>query len=334
MTAAGFNWATTCAAIRAGLSGVREDNLWDPTAGARMNVGRPRTHQWWEGPDMLAELATPTILECLAAANSADTEVPIFVLLPPPDRPLRPPDLEQIVHHGIERRLGRALPPGSLLIPEGATGLFTAHERARRLIAGGQASEVVVVAAESFLRQPLAEFYIEHDRLLTADNSDGFIPGEAAAAILLARPQRRAERDVLIAGWGQGHEAGGILNDEPLSGHGLTRALRSALSVAGRRFDETNYWLTDQNGEAYRFKESTLAQIRLERRSVPATRPFPIWHPIEYLGEIGTAIGPTLLGLALFAHRHRFAPGMLGLMHVTEDMGQRSAFVLHCTEAT
>ena len=25
----------------------------------------------------------------------------------------------------------------------------------------------------------------------------------------------------------------------------------------------------------------------------------PIWHPIEYIGEVGSAIGPLLLGLAL-----------------------------------
>jgi 3-oxoacyl-[acyl-carrier-protein] synthase-1 len=68
--------------------------------------------------------------------------------------------------------------------------------------------------------------------------------------------------------------------------------------------------------------------MRLERRNTPADPPFQIWHPIEYLGEIGTAIGPCLLGLGLAAARSGYAPGPLALMSVGEEDGRRAAFVL------
>src|SRR5260370_29849412 len=103
VTAAGFNSRSTCAAIRAGVSGVGKDNIWDPSAGENMSVGRPHTPQWWEGPDMLAELAAPAISECLAALPKGieRKNIPILIILSPADRPCREPELEQTVIAGI-----------------------------------------------------------------------------------------------------------------------------------------------------------------------------------------------------------------------------------------
>src|SRR4051812_43212026 len=93
VTAAGFNSASSCAAIRAGVSGVRKDTFWDLGSGESINVGRPRTPQWWNGPDMLGELAAPAVAECLAVLprREVETGVPILVLLSPLDRPHREP---------------------------------------------------------------------------------------------------------------------------------------------------------------------------------------------------------------------------------------------------
>ena len=104
------------------------------------------------------------------------------------------------------------------------------------------------------------------------------------------------------------------------SGQALARA---ELSMA-----DTHYWLTDQNAEHYKAKECTIAQIRLERRDRAADPPFRLWNPIEFLGDIGSAIGPCLMGLALGAAQGGYAPGPLALMSVGDDAGQRAAFVL------
>ena len=127
---------------------------------------------------------------------------------------------------------------------------------------------------------------------------------------------------------GKGHENGIINSDTPPKGDGLTQALSQALKQAGLSMAETIYWLTDQNAEHYKAKECTIAQIRLERRDEPAPRPYEIWHPIEFFGEIGSAIAPCLLGLGLAAAKGGYAPGPIALMSVGEDNGERAALVL------
>jgi 3-oxoacyl-[acyl-carrier-protein] synthase-1 len=328
VTAVGFNSRATCAAIRAGVSGVQKDNIWDPIAGEYISVGRPRTPQWWEGADMLAELAAPAITECLGALpqGTSQESVPIFVLLSPPDRPCREPELGKVVLDGLHHRLrstGRITVYGL-----GRTGILPALREADKLFSQRTATHAIVVGVDTFLRQSVAEAYMEQRRVLTASNSNGFIPGEAACAVLLAPPSDKGDPELRIIACGEGRETGTITSENPLTGNGITQALREALRDARIKMADAHYWLTDQNAEHYKAKECTLAQIRLERRDKPAVVPFQIWHPIEFLGEIGSAIGPCLLGVGLSAAKGQHAPGPVALMSVSEDNGERAAFVL------
>jgi 3-oxoacyl-[acyl-carrier-protein] synthase-1 len=330
VTAAGFNAPATCAAIRAGISGIRQDNIWDWTCGDYMGVGRPHTPQWWEGPDMLAELAAPAIMECLyALPQKTDLQqVPILVLLSSKNRPHREPDLDYIVSEQLEQRLPFKPSSDLKLLNYGRSGIIPALQECSHIFAERLATHVVVVGVDTFLRQRVVDEYASQRRVLTSNNSNGFIPGEAACAVLIAPPSQRGDTNLRIIGWGQGREKGTIESDTPLTGDGLTHALRDALKRAGLVMSETDYWLTDQNAEHYKAKECTIAQIRLERRDEPALVRYQIWHPIEYLGEIGSAIAPCLLGLSLAAAKGKYAPGPLALLHVGEDNGERAALVL------
>ena len=124
VTALGFNSKASCAAIRAGISGIAEDNIWDPTAGKFIGVGRPDMPQWWEGPDMLAELAAPAVLECLAALPKKIRQemVPVFILLSAEDRPYREANLDNTVLDELQRRLQFDLAIGSGVY-RGRTGI-------------------------------------------------------------------------------------------------------------------------------------------------------------------------------------------------------------------
>ena len=330
VTAVGFNSASSCAAIRAGVSGVKEANLWDASTGEYIQAGRPETLQWWEGADMLAELSAPAIVECLSSLpkDVAPYTVPIFVLLSPTDRPLREDNLEYIVLNELEHRLNYKLMTGSSAYSSGRTGIIAALETASDLLTRKVSTHAVVVGVDTFLRQKVVETYLHQRRVLTADNSNGFIPGEAACAVLLAPSGSSNEGELRIIGWGKGHESGTIDSDTPPKGDGLTKAIRQALKLSGINMADTDYWLTDQNAEHHKVKECTIAKIRLERRDEPAPKPYEIWHPIEFLGEIGSAIAPCLLGLGLTAAQKGYAPGPLALMSVGEDNGERAALVL------
>lgn len=329
VTAVGLNAEASCAALRAGISGIARDNIWDMSSGEYLNVGRVHIKQWWEGPDMLAELAAPALLECLAALpRDIDREkVPIYLLLPPKDRPFREPDLEMIVLEELERRLGFNLPNGSAAYA-GRTSILAALSQAKQRFKRGEATHAAIVGVDSLLRRGVVDSYIEQRRVLTEKNSNGFIPGEAACAVLVSRSGAKSAGELRIEGLGVGHEPAAVEAELPFKGDGLTAALHQALSAAGMTMAQTHYWLTDQNAEHDKAKECSVAQIRLERRLKPTVRPYQIWHPIEYLGEIGSAIGPCLLGFGLAAAKKGYAPGPLALMHVGEDDGKRAALVL------
>lgn len=291
---------------------------------------------------MLPELLAPAVFECQEKALNLKLrrgpvrleDIPILTLVAPRDRPHRAPDLEVRVASGLAHKLGRALPRGSEVIAQGRTGILAALDVARKHLEGRQAPLVIIAGVESFLRQVLVAHYIEQERLLCGTNSNGFIPGEAACAVVVGRAEDFSGPRLLISGVGTGQEPGqaGGTAASPVMGEGLTRALRTALSEAGLEYHQINTSISDLNGERFKFKERTIAAGRLDRLppSGHSTRPLGYmaeWHPIEYLGEIGAAIFPCLLGWAFEAGRTGYALGKEMLLFAGEDQGDRVAMV-------
>ena len=83
--------------------------------------------------------------------------------------------------------------------------------------------------------------------------------------------------------------------------------------------------MTDLNGEHYKFKEASFPIGRLlKSRKEPG---IDLRHPIEYLGEIGAAIGPCMLATALDAGMKGYAQGPTVLCHCSNDEGARVVVV-------
>ena len=55
---------------------------------------------------------------------------------------------------------------------------------------------------------------------------------------------------------------------------------------------------------------------------------FDIWLPVDCIGEVGAAIVPVILGMALAAAKKGYAPGNGVLCHFGNDDGQRAAMFL------
>ena len=89
--------------------------------------------------------------------------------------------------------------------------------------------------------------------------------------------------------------------------------------------DDLQYRITDLNGEHYKFKEMALAMMRFPYK--PKPRLFDLWHPIEYVGEVGAAIGPIVLAIALDAGRKNYGVGPSVLCTFGNDDGARAAIV-------
>jgi 3-oxoacyl-[acyl-carrier-protein] synthase-1 len=290
---------------------------------------------------MVAELATPVVLECLrsAAAFVGDRakvieSIPIVLLLSPAWRPHRWPDLDQRVMKDLARNLGRTLPSGSGVIAGGRTGIVAALEFVASLVSKNAAGLCIVIGVESFLRQPIVMHYLKEGRVLCGVNSNGFIPGEAACGVLIGRTGATDGPRLEIRGVGIGMEPSGAGGDRArtVTGDGLTAAIRAALTEAQVEHYDVAFALSDLNGERFKFKESIIARARLDRmppegRSRRPAGYLELWHPIENLGEIGAAIFPCLMGWAFEAGRKDYAPSTTAVLHASEDDGTRAALV-------
>jgi len=327
VTALGYNAPSTLAALRAGISAVQATRWVDRPHGAPLRGARVALPHWWEGTGKLADLVAPAILECLQAQPGlAPARVPILLGVSHAGRAGRPADLDATLLQAVHERLGRAVHPASRLHAGDQMGCMQALLEASRLLDDGSADGVVVAGVDSFLDEPMLRAYEQRRRLLTRDNFNGFLPGEAGCAVLLARGAPPDAQALQITGWGTAHETATIEDTQPLRGRGLTAAIRQALAGAGVDLSDIAWRITDASGEHYKFKEAMLASVRLDRG--PREGALDLWHPIEYLGEIGAAILPCLLAWARHALHHGYAPGPRALCHVGSDDGGRAALVL------
>lgn len=327
VTSGGFSTVACLAAIRAGIRTVKVTNIWDAESGTYLAAGRVALPQWWTGIGKLADLAAVAIHECLAAATGLKpSEVPVLLGIASIDRPYRVPGMDAELLGEVEHRLGFNLHPASQLVPRGhaslAVGIYQAHE----LISARKAPGVVVAGVDSLLQDELTDFYLAQRRLLTPMNSNGFSVGEAGSAVLIEPVSGAGANGVHVLGIGVAREEATIMSDKPLRGEGLTRAIRDALKEAGLTIQEVDYRICDLNGEHYKFKEMALAMGRFPRRPTP--RQLELWHPIEYVGDVGAAIGPMVIAVALDAARHDYAVGSTVLCTLSNDEGERAAIVL------
>lgn len=326
VTAVGFNAPASLAAIRAGISCINETNLWDAESGEYLSAGRVLLPHWWIGLGKLAELVAPAIHECLVAARPVPAEeIPVLLGVAAPDRPHRWENLDEQILDEVQHRLGFKLHPESRVIPRGRISGVVGLQLAAALIENLKLKYCIVAGVDSFVRQDVVEYYLDKKRILTPINSNGFIPGEAGCAVLVGSAGNHDTGELLILGMGLALEKATIESEEPLQGIGMTQAIRQAFSQAKLTIDDTAYRITDLNGEHYKFKEASFAANRFLKK--PREILFDIWHPIEYIGEIGAAIVPCTLAMAHHAGQKEYNPGFRALLHFSNDNQERAVIV-------
>lgn len=321
-TSVGLSAPASCAAIRAKLTNPCETRFLD-SGGEWIRGHRVPLEQPWGGRTKLRKMATRAIRECLAANPRASwPEIPLLLCVAERERPGRMEGLEEPLFAEICTELGVQFSDQSQVIPRGRVSVGVALLRARRLLAEGRAKSVLIAATDSLLSWPTISAYEQADRLLTSVNSNGFLPGEGAGAILLGRSAAGAA--LFCAGLGFGQEPAPIASDAPLRADGLTQAIRSALTDAECRMHEIDLRIADVSGEHYYFKEASLAMSRLLRER---KEEFPIWHHAECIGECGAASGIVSCIVACFACAKGYTPGPRILCHAATDGAERAAAI-------
>jgi 3-oxoacyl-[acyl-carrier-protein] synthase I len=323
MTGVGLTAGASCAAIRAGIDRFQETRFIGPDGEWIIGCEVP-LEQPWRGIAKLARLLAGPLRECLDQLDGVAPEsVPVLLCVAEEDRPGRLDGLGNPLFFQACELLGVRFHAASSVFPSGRVAGAAALHRASRLIHEDGFGHVIVAGVDTFLVAGTLRGYGEQDRLLTAAAMNGFIPGEAGAALLVAAAERAD--GLLCQGIGFAIEPANIASEEPLRADGLTAAIRDALAMTGLRLGELDYRITDINGEQYAFKEAALAEGRLLREHKES---FDLQHPADCIGEVGAAALPCMLGAALHAARKGYAPGPRILAHLANDDGRRAALVL------
>jgi 3-oxoacyl-[acyl-carrier-protein] synthase-1 len=299
VNAVGLSAPAACAAIRAKLTNPSPTAFKDRTGEWIMSHTTPLEVEL-RGIDKLARMAAMAIEEAMTHVPRDEwTKIPLLLCVAESSRAGRTASLDESLFERIMAELsGVSFAASSAVVPDGRVGVGVALLRARALIYESNAPAVLVVGVDSLLSWPVLKPLEVQSRLLTQGNSNGFIPGDAAAAILVSRPSEKPQ--LSIDGLGFATEPATIETEEPLRGDGMARAMKAALADAGREMHHIDFRIADISGEQYYFKEAALALARVLR---VRKEEVDLWHPAESIGEIGSAIGPTMLAFADAAAR-------------------------------
>lgn len=327
VTSVGLDAAASCAAFRAKLTNPTETRFID-SGGEWIMAHQVPLVQPWRGITKLAKMAAMAIDEALEGVPRNEWgRLPLILCVAETERPGRVAGLDNELFLRIQEELGIAFSSGSVILAQGRVGVAVAFAQARALMGSANVPRVLVAAADSLLPWPTLGHYDRQDRLLTGNNSNGFMPGEAAGALLVGKSEGRAG-ELLCTGIGLSRETASIDSGEPLRAEGLMQAIKAALADAGCEMHHMDFRITDNAGEQYYFKEAALAYSRTQRVRKDE---FDIWHPAECTGEIGAASGATIVATAKAACDKQYACGPNILVHLANDGGQRAALCLQYT---
>lgn len=324
---------SSAAAVRAGISGFGQHPYMIDTAGEPMRVARA---EWLDidlaGGDRFEALLVPAIdqaLEPMNALSSTALNTALALALPSP-RPGLPeklqPDLMARLATRYRGRFGAAA-----AFPSGhAAGLF-ALDAAFRKIGQGGLDACVVAGVDSYLEPETLEWLEGCDQLHGAgplNNAWGFIPGEAAGAVLLMRGDLAAELNLAplaaILGTGVAYETKRIKTETVCIGEGLTAAFRAALAAIPSGMKVSDIYC-DMNGEPYRADEFGFTALRTKEHFESAS---DFVAPADCWGDVSAAGAVLHLTLACSAGTKGYANGSLAFAWASSEGGGRATALL------
>jgi 3-oxoacyl-[acyl-carrier-protein] synthase I len=308
-------------ALRAGVDHFQSSHFFDkhrePLRAAQLPDDGLR------GNARLARFCTIAIDECQtnAAANNQQTidwsQVPLLLLAAERERPHTDDQRYQKIFALIQTQLGMSFHPASRIIPAGRAGLGLALHEANQLLSTPPIKHVLIAGVDSYLDSHTINYLMQHNRVRTSSNSDGFIPGEAAGAVLVSQTTTQ-ENHHLIAGLGLSEETGKPDGSVPSKATGLSQALTQALEQAGLPIKNYTLRFSDQNGESFFTREAAHAFTRVGMNGL---QKLDALTTADCTGEIGAATGPLILAWAT----RKLVASQQAILHLANDDGLRMA---------
>jgi 3-oxoacyl-[acyl-carrier-protein] synthase-1 len=200
---------------------------------------------------------------------------------------------------------------------EGHTGVFSLIEKALKVMDEGKITRAIVGGVESCLFPEWLEKLDKNYRIRSRRNIDGYIPGEAAAFVLIEKESRG----------GDGQTAAFRIN-------GLSSAIETAgglKHVVSDLAGDTNdppVIVGDLNGESKRMKEWGNVWTALGEQ---LGNPVCLEHPADILGDVGAASGAVLLIMAMYMLQTNHGDRHSAIVFTASDFGCRRGIRLICS---
>jgi 3-oxoacyl-[acyl-carrier-protein] synthase-1 len=327
-TPLGLTAESSAAAVRGGIARLgRHPFLVDERGEMVRAAVDTRLEQRLLGWERIALLLTSAISEALGKLGALPRcNIEVLLALPECRPGFSDSDTERVVQ--ALARVERWAELRFKVAGRGHAGVILAAQLAVERLSKGRTDLCVVAGGESYFVGETIE-WLDANRQLTGENvRSGFIPGEAAGALVVAtdamRRRLRLGGRATLVGVHTAFEANRIKSEDDVLGEGLTAAVAGAMSRLRLPEESVDAVYCDINGERYRSEEWGFTVLRVER----ALRDSAYEAPANLWGDIGAASAALGCVLAVQAWARGYAAGPRALVWASSEGGLRGAFVL------
>lgn len=345
VTSVGLNAPSSFAAMRARINNFEESAFLD-SKGERVSAGiveldaDEASNAHLAPIDKQITMLVQAVGECLQDIPKLDTsKIPLLLCVAEVTRPGRLVNLEKSLSAGLEQAMQSQFAAQSATYAYGQTSGIFALNAAFELLK--QYPLILIAGVDSYLNIGTLKAMHERGRIFASDNQNGFIPGEAACALLVGHPdyvqhilprysnvQTEAQASqvpsasLFCNGLGIARETAVIGGTVPNKAKGLSDAIKAALQALPDKANAIDLRISGQSSEDFYSKEFAIAS---SRSNVSAT---PLWTLADSLGETGAAAGLLAISWAYASAHKGYLPATNLLCLSASDEGERAAAVL------
>lgn len=328
-TPVGASMQSAAAAVRAGVTRVGEHVSLVDRRGKPVVSAAVEGVEGMRAGDRAVELVTRPFSELLGALGGYADPVPVLLSFPEA-RPGWDEGDDRAVSQALSRLAANQNVKASIRCGgRGHAGVFEALKVAVELVANRAAKACVVGGVDSYLDPRTLGWLDSQRRRRAAYVRSGFVPGEAAAFVLVGAPELRHElRCTTLArvrGVHVARERVTVSENEEVLGEGLSSAVRGAARGVVTASTLVDDIYCDLNGERYRADEWGFALLSTQQWLRDGTK---YVAPAGSWGDVGAASGALMMGLATEASQRGYARGRLAMAWASSDGGLRGAAVI------
>jgi 3-oxoacyl-[acyl-carrier-protein] synthase-1 len=216
---------------------------------------------------------------------------------------------------------------------EGRAGVFLALGNAMTALENQEAQWIIIGGVDSLVEPDTLKFLHTKNRLKTDDNSDGLVPGEGAAFLLLETLDmaiaRQAQPMALIEAPSIAQEENLVWSDSPSIGEGLSQAISATFERLHDKGTQTAIVLGDINGESYYGKEFGTIVPRVFKG---VQFEWVLWTPASFVGDTGAAASAIATAVGTRALQKGYARTKNIALWGASDDGLRGAAYLRAIQ--